>query len=84
MFDKVSRLSEVLSACCHSRSAHFLDIQKGLFTRPVKIGLRATGWPQSELAILNAARIAVKSEEEIRALVAQLEHSRKNSLGGVQ
>lgn len=84
MFDKVLRLPEVLSARGRSRSAHFLDIQKGLFTRPVKIGLRATGWPQSELAVLNAARIAGKSEEEIRAIVVRLEFSRKNSLGGVQ
>jgi prophage regulatory protein len=84
MFDKVLRLPEVLSARGRSRSAHFLDIKKGLFTHPVKIGLRATGWPQSEVAAINAARIAAKSDDEIRVLVAQLEASRKNSLGGVQ
>jgi len=80
----IMRLPQVLSARGRSRSAHFLDIKKGLFTHPVKIGLRATGWPQSEVGILNAARIAGKDDQEIRSLVTQLESSRKNSLGGVQ
>jgi hypothetical protein len=51
--------------------------QQGLFTHPVQIGLRAVGWPSSEVAALNAARIAGKSDEEIRALVVRLEAARK-------
>jgi prophage regulatory protein len=54
-----------------------LDIQQGLFTHPVQIGLRAVGWPATELAMLNAARIAGKTDDEIRALVAKLEAARK-------
>jgi prophage regulatory protein len=39
--------------------------------------LRAVGWPSEEVQALNAARIAGKSDEEIRALVVKLEAARK-------
>lgn len=71
------RLPAVLRERARSRSAHYLDIQQGLFTHPVQIGLRAVGWPASEVAALNAARIAGKTEAEIRELVAKLEVARK-------
>lgn len=38
---------------------------------------RQTGWPSSEVAAINAARIAGKSDEEIRELVLKLEAARK-------
>ena len=74
------RLPTVLSVRGRSRSAHYLDIQLGLFTRPVSIGPRAVGWPDHEVATLNAARIAGKSENEIRSLVVGLENSRKSAM----
>lgn len=64
-----------------SKSKHYADIQKGLWTKPVKTGLRASGWPDYEVAELNAARIAGKSDDEIRALVATLEAARRNPTG---
>lgn len=73
----ILRLPAVLHERGRSRSAHYLDIQQGLFTRPVAIGLRAVGWPSGEVAALNAARIAGKSDEEIRDLVVKLEAARK-------
>jgi len=60
-----------------SRSAHYLDIQQGLFTSPVSIGARAVGWPEHEVDAINAARIAGNTDAEIRALVTQLEVARK-------
>lgn len=77
MVTTILRLPIILRERCRSRSAHYLDIQQGLFTRPVSIGLRAVGWPASELVALNAARIAGKSDEEIRTLVVKLEAARK-------
>ena len=62
-----------------SRSTLYLRIAQGLWTKPVRLGPRAVGWPASEVAALNAARIAGKSDDEIRALVAKLEASRRNS-----
>ena len=60
-----------------SRSAHYQDIQDGLYTPPVSIGARAVGWPAGEVAVLNAARIAGKTDDEIRALVVKLIAARK-------
>ena len=83
MSTKILRLPDVLHERARSRTAHFLDIKNGLFTHPVKIGMRATGWPYNEVMTLNAARIAGKTECEIRDLVIELESKRKNLVGGL-
>ena len=77
MTHTILRLPDVLRQRGRSRSAHYLDIQQGLFTRPIAIGSRAVGWPEDEIERLNAARIAGKSDNEIRALVLKLEATRK-------
>lgn len=74
----IHRIPAVLRIRGRSRSAHYKDIQDGLFPHPVRIGQRAVGHPDSELAALNAARISGKSDDEIRALVKQLEADRKS------
>ncbi len=73
----ILRLPTILRERGRSRSAHYLDIQQGLFTRQVSIGARAVGWPARELAALNSARIAGQTDEQIRALVVKLEAARK-------
>lgn len=75
----ILRLPAVLHERGRSRSAHYLDIQQGLFTHPVSIGARAVGWPSDEVAALNAARIAGQTDEQIRALVVALEAARKTA-----
>jgi prophage regulatory protein len=80
MTNTIQRLPAVLGKRGRSRSAHYFDIQQGLFTHPVQIGLRAVGWPATEVEAINAARIAGKTNAEIRDLVIQLEAARK---GGV-
>ncbi len=77
MVTTILRLPTVLHKRGRSRSAHYLDIKNGLFVKPVQIGLRAVGTPENEVDALNAARIAGKSDEEIRALVVKLEAARK-------
>ena len=79
MTHTILRLPVVLSERGRSRSAHYLDIQQGLFTQPVQIGLRAVGWPSSEVTAINAARIAGKSDQVVRALVVKLEADRKSA-----
>lgn len=74
---KLLRLPEVLELRKRSRSAHYKDIQDGLFTPSVQIGPRAVGWPEHEVYTINAARIAGKSDGEIRELVIQLKAARK-------
>lgn len=77
MSHTILRLPAVLKRRGRSRSAHYADIKNGLFVRPVQIGLRAVGTPENEVDALNAARIAGKSDDEIRALVLKLEAARK-------
>ena len=71
------RIPAVLQRRGRSRSSHYADIKAGLFVKPVLIGLRATGTPDYEVEVLIAARIAGKTDEEIRALVIRLEADRK-------
>jgi prophage regulatory protein len=70
------RLPTVQAETGYARSTLYLRISEGLWTRPVRLGGRAVGWPAQEVAALNAARIAGKSDDEIRALVAELEAAR--------
>jgi len=68
----ILRRKQVESESGYSRSTIYLRITQGLWTRPVSLGPRAVGWPASEVAALNAARIAGKTDDDIRKLVARL------------
>ena len=74
--NEIMRRPRVLQANGQSRSTLYLRIAEGLWTKPVNIGPRAVGWPASEVAAINAARIAGRSDDDIRALVTQLEAAR--------
>lgn len=77
MTHTILRLPAVKTSTGLSRSSIYLRIAQGVFPRPVSLGGRAVGWPASEVAALNAARIAGKSNAEIRDLVVKLEAARK-------
>ncbi|MFA6162644.1 MAG: AlpA family phage regulatory protein [Methylobacter sp.] len=70
------RLPNVKAATGKSRSTIYRNIQAGLFTKPVQIGGDRVAWPSDEVAAINKARIAGKSDDEIRALVIELEAAR--------
>lgn len=70
------RLPAVMSATGLARPTVYLRIKNGLFVRPVKLSERAVAWPAEEVTAINAARIAGKSDSDIRRLVAQLEQQR--------
>jgi prophage regulatory protein len=74
------RLPTVKAESGYSRSTIYLRISQGLWTRPVSLGARAVAWPAHEVATLNAARIAGKTDNEIRALVLELEAARAAAL----
>jgi prophage regulatory protein len=63
----------------YSEASLYREVAARLLTRPVKISSRAVGWPKSEIEALNAARIAGKTEDEIRELVHELEAARTSS-----
>jgi prophage regulatory protein len=62
-----------------SHASIYSAIKAGLFTKPVLIGQRSVGWPDTEVFAINAARIAGQSETEIRDLVIRL-HSKRMAL----
>jgi len=74
----ILRIPAVKSESGLSRSTIYLRIAQGLWTKPVSLGARAVGWPADEVEAINAARIAGKTDEEVRALVSKLEASRKD------
>ncbi len=77
MTHTILRLPAIKTSTGLSRSSIYLRIAQGEFPKPVSLGGRAVGWPASEVAALNAARIAGKSNSEIRDLVVKLEAARK-------
>ena len=76
MFKKILRYWAVLDKSGEGRSTLYMKISNGLWTRPVRIGSRAVGWPDHEVDAILSARIAGKSDTEIRQLVKQLEADR--------
>lgn len=58
-------------------------IREGLWTQPVKIGTRSSGWPEHEVKAITAARIAGLSDEQIRDLVGQLHAKRSEKLAAL-
>ena len=62
-----------------SHASIYNAIKAGLFTKPVPIGARSVGWPDSEVKAINAARIAGKTEAQIRELVNNL-HAKRTEL----
>jgi prophage regulatory protein len=73
----ILRIPAVKSESGLSRSTIYLRVSQGLWTKPVSLGARAVGWPSDEVEAINAARIAGKTDEEVRALVEKLEVARK-------
>ncbi len=76
-YDRIGRLPDVKALTGLGRSTLYARIAKRLLTRPISLGGRAVGWPLREVAAINEARIAGKSDKEIQALVAKLEAERK-------
>jgi prophage regulatory protein len=75
------RRKQVEQQCGYSRSTIYLRIAQGLFPAAVRLGARAVAWPSREVRAVNAARIAGKSDSDIRALVVQLATARTVSHG---
>lgn len=77
MLQTILRLPAVKSQTGLSRSTLYLRISQGLWPKPISLGARAVGWPAAEVAAVNAARIAGKSDQEVRLLISKLEAGRK-------
>jgi len=74
---QVLRKPEVLKFLSISKSTFQNQINDGLLCSPISLGLRAVGYLLHETQEVLKARIAGKSDDEIRALVISLEAQRK-------
>lgn len=79
MVQAILRLPAVKAESGASRSTIYLRIQQGLWPKSVRLGPRSVGWPASEVAAINTARIAGMTDDEIRILVVKLEAARKTA-----
>lgn len=76
----ILRLPEVKRVLGHRADASVYNaIRAGLFTTGVAIGQRARGWPDYEANAIAQARIAGRSDAEIRVLVKLL-HTKRTEL----
>ena len=76
MVKKIIRIPELKNLTGQSRSTTYLRIAQGVMTKPISLGGRNVGWPETEIAHLNDARIAGQSDDEIRKLVQNLHAAR--------
>lgn len=79
----ILRLPSVKAETGHRSDASINNaIRAGLFPRGVAIGQRNRGWPSSDVAAINQACIADKSDAEIREPVKTL-HAKRTALATV-
>jgi prophage regulatory protein len=71
------RIPDAFKRLRESRSGGYAKMANGLLPKPVKTGPRAAALPDDEVEAIVRARIAGKSDGEIRALVVRLEAARK-------
>jgi prophage regulatory protein len=76
MQTQIIKLSEVLKSYPKSKSSIYLDIQNKTFPSQISLGSRSVGYILSEVNAVIHARIAGKSNEEIKELVLELEAQR--------
>ncbi len=77
---QILRMPAVKGKCGHRSDASvYNDIRDGKFTTGIAIGQRAKGWPDYEVDAIINARIAGKSDAQIRELVKVL-HAKRTAL----
>lgn len=76
---KIQRRRQVQELTGKSRSTTYSEISDGLWPPPVRLSAsgHSVGWLEHETQAVLAARVASKSDEEIRALVKALVSARK-------
>lgn len=73
----ILRLPDVKRILGHRADASVYNaIREGLFPTGVAIGQRAKGWPDYEVHAIFSARIAARSDDEIRQLVKAMHAKR--------
>lgn len=69
--------ADLIAVMRASKPTIYAWVSAQLLTPPVKFGAKSSAWPASEVNAILAARIAGKTDDEIRALVIELTEARK-------
>lgn len=77
---RILRLPDVRARAGICRTTVYDRIARGTWTRGVKLGARAVGWPKSEVEAIVAAHVAGWDEDRIRTLVDRLHASRATAV----
>ena len=78
---KILRMKQIRAQFNIPPSTIYDHIEKGLFVRTIKFGERISGWLESECVAIMSARIAGKSEADIKTLVTDLQNQRVANWG---
>jgi prophage regulatory protein len=76
---RILRGAAVGDIMSESKSTRHNRVAQGLLTPPISLGPRAVGWPEHEVQAILAARIAGRTESDIKSLVISLMAARKNA-----
>jgi prophage regulatory protein len=72
MVPRLLKKPEVFDRHRFHNSTLYQQIRDGLFTPPVRMGANSSAWPEHESDAILRARIAGRSDAEIRELVSRL------------
>jgi len=74
--DRLPKLKEKTGL---QRSTIYRHIELGLLPEPIHVGPRAVAWPSNETETILAARVAGRSDDEIKKLVKLLVAARRDT-----
>lgn len=75
----ITRTHKIVPSFGCGKSTFYANIKAGLLPPLVKLGPRMSGLPDHEIDAINRARIAGKSDDEIRQLVRTIVAARTQS-----
>lgn len=79
---RLLRMAVLSAKIGKGRSSNYAEIKNGTLPPPIKYG-DTSCWPEHEIDVVVAARIAGKTDDEIRELVKEIVANRANALNEV-
>lgn len=70
--DRILRVNVVAQLMGVKRGCLYWHAQRGLWPPPIKVGAWASGWPESEVQLLQAARLGGATDDKMRGLVTRI------------
>jgi prophage regulatory protein len=82
---KILRYRELLARLgLKSQASLYEHADSGVLTRPIKVGPKASGWPEHEIDAILEARAIGATNDEIRAIVKGLHGKREQALAAMR